>query len=130
VRGHRPAGCATVSPLLARGTPEGGRETILRAPIIGDVGEYLSALSNADLCEHLDKLEASNNAMACRSERLRHEISVIEGTEGLEAAAANALRQEDREISERWSFLQEQIDELQIERDRRLTSLRTRRKAA
>ena len=103
---------------------------MIRASIIRDVDSYLSALSNAALREHLDKLKASDQVMARRSEHLRHEISGIEGAEGLGAPAADALRQEEREVSARRSFLQEQIGELHIERDQRLNALRTRRKAA
>jgi Zn-dependent oligopeptidase len=116
--------------VLARRTPKRGCETTWRAPIIGGVSEYLSALSNAGLCEHLEKLEASDRAMARRSERLRRELNDLEGSEGPGAGAADALREEEREISERRSLLQEQIGELHVERDQRLTALRTRRKAA
>jgi hypothetical protein len=94
------------------------------------VSEYLSALSNAGLCEHLEKLEASDRAMARRSEHLRRELNDREGSDGLEAGEADALRNEEREISERRSLLQEQIGELLVERDQRLAALRTRRKAA
>lgn len=94
------------------------------------MSEYLSALSNAGLCEHLEKLEASDRAMAGRSERLRRELNDLEESDGPGASAADALRNEAREISERRSLLQEQIGELLVEREQRLASLRTRRKAA
>ena len=94
------------------------------------MSEYLSALSNAGLCEHLEKLEASDRAMAQRSERLRRELNELEGSDGPGTSAANALRDEEEEIAERRSLLQEQIGELHVERDQRLAALRTRRKAA
>ena len=68
--------------------------------------------------------------MAHRSERLRRELNDLEESEGPGATTAQALRNEEREISERRSLLQEQIGELYVEREQRLASLRTRRKAA
>lgn len=94
------------------------------------MSQHLALLSNADLCEHLRTLEAGESAMSIRQERVRNQIDAIDDPDGTGAAACDSLRDEDREISERRSLLQEQIAELHLERSQRLTSLKSRRRAA
>jgi len=89
---------------------------------LADIGD-LSAISDAELGMHLERLEREERAASSRRTRLHDRISFVQAGGYADAGLADeqlaSLRVAEQELSDRRKLLHRELDGLRAERSRR-----------